>query len=144
MMAKPLFRAFATASFVLGMIATENPYSFSLPLFGIFFISVACGNSLGGLLLSRGALVLGECSFGIYLLHGIVLDTLFVDAGGLDKLTTLALPLLLPVSAVLVTLITPATYLLVERPAMRLGKSIAHWLGKRRSEVDIRVTDVAS
>lgn len=142
-MSKPLFANFATAALLLGMVATETPNAISLPLFGIFFISVSCGNSLGGLLRSRGALVLGECSFGIYLLHGIVLDTLFVDAGALDELTTLALPLLLPIAAVALTLVTPAAYLLVERPAMRQGKALAHWLAGRHTKLDIRELDVA-
>jgi peptidoglycan/LPS O-acetylase OafA/YrhL len=77
--------------------------------------------------------VLGECSCGIYLLHGIALDILFVD---LDlphtDFPTTAFPLFLPIVVTAVILITPLTYLLVERPAMRQGKELAKWLAGRR------------
>jgi peptidoglycan/LPS O-acetylase OafA/YrhL len=43
----------------------------------IFFIIVACGNDLFGLLRHKASIVLGEISYSIYLLHGIMLWVTF-------------------------------------------------------------------
>ena len=57
--------------------------------------------------------MLGECSYGIYLLHGILLSLLFVDAAALTgSLTAGHLLILLPFAATAVVLVTSATYLL--------------------------------
>jgi peptidoglycan/LPS O-acetylase OafA/YrhL len=111
---------------------TPTPYTVALPLFGLFFTCVACGNSLGGLLRTRGALLRGECSYGIYLLHGLVLSVLFTDAAAsIGPIATDRLPALTPLAAIAVTLITPVTCLLVERPAMRAGSRLAKlWTGR--------------
>jgi peptidoglycan/LPS O-acetylase OafA/YrhL len=147
-LSKPYVAVIAAAGLLLGMATTAEPYFFSLPLFGFFFICVACGNGFGGILRSRGSYVLGECSFGIYVLHGIVLDVLFVDAGAILKpLGLTALPLLAPVAAVVVALVTAATFLLVERPAIQTGKRFSRWLALKRAvpgRVDALQTDEAS
>jgi peptidoglycan/LPS O-acetylase OafA/YrhL len=111
----------ALGCLVIGMISTATPYGATLILScGFFFICVACGNDLAGLLRTRGSLVLGECSYGIYLLHGIVLSLLFVDGkSAIASLSASELPTLLPLVAICVTGITGLTYLLVERPAIR-------------------------
>jgi peptidoglycan/LPS O-acetylase OafA/YrhL len=111
----------ALGCLVIGMISTAKPYGPTLILScGFFFICVACGNDLAGLLRTRGSLVLGECSYGIYLLHGIVLSLLFVDGkSAIASLSASELPTLLPLVAICVTGITGLTYLLVERPAIR-------------------------
>ena len=134
----------ACAALVVGMVTTSSPDAISIPLFGAFFISVVCGNSLGGLLHRRSALVLGECSFGIYLLHGILLDILFVDTGALGTMTASHLSLMLPMAAILPVLITPVTYLLVERPAIRQGKAFAAWVAATRIRMGIEPVDMAS
>jgi peptidoglycan/LPS O-acetylase OafA/YrhL len=43
----------------------------------IFFFIVACGNDLFGLLRQRASILLGEISYGIYLMHGIILWFVF-------------------------------------------------------------------
>ena len=96
------------------------PYSFAvLLLLGLFFTCVACGNALGGVLRTPGALVLGEISFGIYLLHGFVLWSLFTAFG------RLALPLIFPLAAVVTVPIAALAHLLVERPGIRIGAMMA-------------------
>lgn len=116
----------AAISLGVGMIGFQDPYGWAMPLFGIFFACVACGNDMGGLLRTRGALVLGECSYGIYLLHGILLSLVFVDAGWLTGLLGAdQVPVLLPLVAVLMVVATSITFLLVERPAIRAGRWVA-------------------
>ncbi|ACL56454.1 acyltransferase family protein [Methylobacterium nodulans] len=116
--------AVAVLALALGMVTARTPYGSALPLFALFFVCVACGNALFGVLRTRGALVLGECSFGIYLLHGVVLSVAFVDAGA-ERLAPEIVPALLPLAAVAVTMVTPLTFLIVERPALRLGALLA-------------------
>jgi peptidoglycan/LPS O-acetylase OafA/YrhL len=129
----PLAGLAAIGALLVGMATTQFPYDVSLPLFAFFFICVACGNSLGGALSTRGALILGECSFGIYLLHGILLDVLFVDAqDALLKVETAELPLLLVGVLVLLALAAQVTYRLIELPAMRGGRSLNRLLERPR------------
>lgn len=135
MLRAPATAIAAAAALGIGMTVAQTPYNFAMPLFGFFFTCVACGNSMGGLFRSKGALVLGECSYGIYLLHGIVLSLLFVDAAALIRsIRTEQLPFVLPLAAVAIALVTPITYLLVERPAIRAGSRLAkRWTGRRLS-----------
>jgi len=122
----PFAAVIATALLAVGMIGFASPHEAGLPFFAAFFLCVAAGNDFGGVFTSRGALVLGECSFGLYLLHGLVLNVLFVDlAGWSHQLSSQGLPLLMPVVAVPVVLLAAASFLLVERPAIWLGARLA-------------------
>lgn len=132
----PAAAVLALASLAVGMILFRTPKDVALPLFAFFFVCVAAGNSLFGLLTARPSLVLGECSYGVYLLHAIVLSVLFVDAAPiLNHVPTAALPVLLPAVAVFVVLVTSSTYLMIERPAIALGVE----LGKRAAWLETRL-----
>jgi peptidoglycan/LPS O-acetylase OafA/YrhL len=134
----------ASGALVAGMTLTAVPYGGSLPLFAMFFICVAGGNNFHNVLQSRGALVLGECSFGIYLLHGLCLDALFSTGTAIAyQVSTVMLPLFLVLLALIVPLIAAATYLAVERPAMRLGRSLASWLAGKRVKTPAQELDLA-
>lgn len=129
----PMATIIAAAALGFGMIFAPTPYTFAMPLFAFFFTCLACGNGLWGLMRTKGSLVLGECSYGIYLLHGIMLNLLFVDAAPLvDMIALNQLPLILAIAAIAVTLVTPFTYLLIERPAIRAGvRLVKLWTGRR-------------
>lgn len=120
-----------------GMLLFEEPFARGLPLFGFFFTCVACGNDFGGVLRLRGALVLGECSFAIDLLHGIALSIMFEDMPGASRaLSTTALPMLMPLVALIVVPIACVLHLVLERPSIQLGHSIRRrWAGGRRVAV---------
>lgn len=128
------------------MLLFHEPYGV-VPLiaFALFFTAVACGNALGGALATRGALVLGECSYGLYLLHGILLALTFVEGRRVvDALPVAWVGVLLPFLAILAVLITATTYLLVERPGIRAGKRLASWwTGRGRPVVSTAELDVA-
>lgn len=130
----PAAGALAAAALVLGLTTAPTPYGLpQMALLGLFFLAVAGGNGFGGLLRFRGALALGECSFGIYLLHGIALSLLFVDGAGLlQSLGTEQLPALLPPAAVLVVGVTLFTYVCVERPMIAVGSRIARAVTRPR------------
>lgn len=91
-------------------------------LLGLAFALIACGNTLGGLLTHALSRTLGEMAYGIYLLHGLFLYTLFVYVLKLPLARSLpplqfwwvvgaALPLLIALCY--------GAYRLIEQPAMR-------------------------
>jgi peptidoglycan/LPS O-acetylase OafA/YrhL len=129
-----LVAAPAGVCLAIAMVSAPTPFGpVQIALYGFFFICVACGNDLAGLLRTKGSLVLGECSYGIYLLHGIVLSLLYVDGAlAIQGLSTIGLPALLPFIGIAIACITPITYLAIERPAIRTGSAIAKlWFDKR-------------
>ena len=76
----------ATILLAAAMLWAPHPDD-PLPLacYACFLLCVACGNRFFGLFATRGALVLGEASFGIYMLHGIVLDLVFTPLWAADR-----------------------------------------------------------
>lgn len=135
----------AITCLLIGLVRAPTPYGYiQFLLYGAFFTIVACGNDLGGILRTKASLLLGECSYGIYLLHGTVLSVLFVDGAPLTRhLATSQVPMLLPLACLAVLCITPVTYLLVELPAIQAGKRMARRLSGRRirtSDMRVEVT----
>jgi peptidoglycan/LPS O-acetylase OafA/YrhL len=124
----------AVSALVGGMAIWPEPFGWGQVFFALFFLCVACGAGLGGILRQSGALVLGECSYAIYLLHGTALAALFRWAPGLVHAMPLQLApaLMLAVTAVVVP-VAAAAHLAVERPMMRRGKT---WGKALRSLLD--------
>lgn len=121
----------ALASLAFAIIVFKSPLDLAWPFLAFFFVAVACGNDMGGLLRSRAAVVLGECSYGMYLMHGMLLFLLFTHGKALtDPVSTAFLPLFLPLLAMLLVPLVSTTYLLIERPGMKTGHSLARRLRK--------------
>jgi peptidoglycan/LPS O-acetylase OafA/YrhL len=140
----PYVSVIAAASLVIGMTSAQMPYAYALPLFGFFFLCVACGNSMGGLLRTEGSLVLGDCSFGIYLLHGIFLNLLFVDAARyITALPTYSIPYLMPLAAITVLIFAGIAHVLVERPAITLGAVLTKSRRHRRQSREAPNLEIA-
>ena len=104
---------------------------------------VAVGNSLFGLLEMPFVRRLGTMSYSIFLLHGIVLYTLFMLVLGVGRLAVLGpLPFALLVAAVLpvVLLVAHASQRWIESPAMRglphIVAALRRW--RRSPQVDRR------
>jgi peptidoglycan/LPS O-acetylase OafA/YrhL len=87
----------------------------SAVLMGCFFYIVASGNTLGGLLTSRPARVLGTVSYSLYLLQGLVLfaGRSLVRLKGADPAT---IGLFETVCGLALTLVSFATYRWIEHP----------------------------
>lgn len=143
-LSKSVYTLPAIFSLAIAMTVTNSYSVFSLPFMGFFFICVACGNRIFGLLDNKASLIISECSFGIYLLHGIFLDILFEDIriGG-TSLDTALLPVFLPIVSFVVILATASTYLMVERPAIQRGKAFARWLTGHGRGLGAQQTNVA-
>jgi peptidoglycan/LPS O-acetylase OafA/YrhL len=128
----------------LGAMATAvlccpTAYEFKASLLlSIAFALMAGGNSLWGTLVSPAARILGEMSYSIYLLHGIVLFVTFNFIVGLDASKALdpRMYWLLVVSIIPpLVFLCSVTFKLIERPSIQLEPIALHWLRSRRTTV---------
>jgi peptidoglycan/LPS O-acetylase OafA/YrhL len=107
----------------------------TLALLGLVFMLIACGNSLFGLLLHPASRLLGEMAYSIYLLHGLLLFTLFHFVLGADR-PGAALPPAAHWAWVLalapcVVLVSHASFRCIEAPAMRATAAVTRALRRR-------------
>ena len=88
-----------------------------------FFIVVSCGNNLFGILTWRPCLLLGQISYSIYLLHGLLLFTVFYIIIGLgnshDLLPTFIYWMLICILCVFLIIMCSITYCYIERSAIK-------------------------
>ena len=110
-----------------------DPFNFlGLVCLTIFFIAIASGNTLFGLLRLHSALWLGEASYSIYLCHGILLWIAiknFVPRISGFQYSTVWFVASAICLAPLLILFSSSSYLLLERPFIALG----HRLSKPRA-----------
>lgn len=118
----------AVLSLIIVMVFVKNAYKiYPVFLLSIFFIVVSSGNALFLALKSKPAIWLGEISFSIYLLHGVLLwiftHKIFVffssNSTQMLALSMLGLSVLLVVAASI-------TFLILEKNGIRLGRAVAH------------------
>lgn len=99
------------------------------------FLLIASGADLFGLLSSRAAGRLGAISYGVYLLQGLVLTTLFA-APGLRRFA-LGAPLqywaVLALAAILLLLVATIAHVAIEQPGIGAGRRFAAWLAGLRA-----------
>jgi peptidoglycan/LPS O-acetylase OafA/YrhL len=86
-----------------------------IAMMGLFFYIVAAGNTLGGLLVSRPARVLGTISYSLYLMQGIVLFAVR-SVMSLKGATPEKIWLYFSVCGVALVLVSLATYRWIEHP----------------------------
>ena len=93
-------------------------------MISVLFIFIAAGNTLFGLLSLRASVVLGEISYSIYLLHGIILYVIFTAHSPVslsDLLVDEFMYFMPPISAIIV-LVSAFTYLYIEKPSIEFGR----------------------
>jgi peptidoglycan/LPS O-acetylase OafA/YrhL len=137
--------AVTLADLLAAMAMSPDPCGLpQLFIYRAFFTAVACGNSMFGLLSAPAARVIGEASFGIYLLHGTVLALLFEEGAPLlGHIPTGLLPALLPLAFAATLAAAGTTFLLLERPAMQFGKRLANSLPGARARLRPEQVEVA-
>lgn len=103
-----------------------------IALLSVFFAVIASGNTMFGLLKMRSALWLGEISYSIYLCHGLILwavmQKIVPRMSGYDHSTKWFVASAIGIAPVVV-LLCSASYLLVEKPLIGIGRR----LSKRKS-----------
>jgi peptidoglycan/LPS O-acetylase OafA/YrhL len=98
----------------------------------VFFVVIASGHDLWRLLRLPGLLWLGDISYSVYLLHGLLLWTVFQH--GLPHALAISAPVYLGaslVNGVVLVLAASAVFLVVERPAILAGKRWYKRLSRR-------------
>ncbi len=121
------FRLIAAASAML-LLYFENAHGFLPILLSlVLFLGVAGGLSGWGFLQSRPALWLGDISYGMYLIHGLIL---WLTLSALKKYNLLAgidllqYSLIILICGGIVTAIASISFAFVERPALKFFKKL--------------------
>ncbi len=98
----------------------------AIALFGAMFYLVVCGADLFGILLIRPVRRLGNISYGIYLLQGLVLTVYFSFAA--TQASALASPLghwvAVMICAVLLLIVATVAHAMIERPGIDAGRRV--------------------
>ncbi|HBT6038660.1 hypothetical protein [Klebsiella pneumoniae] len=97
---------------------------FSIIILLLFFIAIVCGNNLFGALTLKGARLLGEISYSIYLIHGCVIFSIFILMNKFSGLSLSEYLILMPFVTIAVVFISSLTYRFIEAPCINIGKKI--------------------
>jgi peptidoglycan/LPS O-acetylase OafA/YrhL len=100
-------------------------------LLAVGFCVVAGGNSLGGILVSRICRTWGSASYGIYLLHGLILFFAWHIVLSVDLVQAWPLTfywIAIAVLSVILVWLSYACHVFIERPAMSQVQRVRGWL----------------
>jgi len=134
----------STAAVLLLLIALYATSPLSLlqaVALGLLFTLVASGNSIFGLLTCRPCRLLGEISYSVYLLHGLLLYIAFtlVFPNAIGRLSLGEYMAVMPLLTIVVVLVSTQTFKFVEDPMIRLGKYRA---SKHISHQNLKITEL--
>lgn len=125
---------------VLGLLAatatlTTTAYTpLAVAMLSVAFVLIACGNDLFGCLSAAASRMLGEMTYSIYLLHGLLLSFVFRWIVGLPELATWSIAahwcLVLALSVPLI-LLSYASYCWIEAPAQAAAPALTAWLKRK-------------
>jgi peptidoglycan/LPS O-acetylase OafA/YrhL len=129
---RPVAAVLAVACIGLTVTLFSTAYEpLPIGLLAVAFVIVACGNSLFGALTSGVSRMLGDMSYSIYLLQGIILffaygfDNRAYDAAALTPTQHCFVGIACVPTLVFVSF---ATYRLIEQPAMRRVPRVISWM----------------
>ena len=130
--------ALAVALCCLLMLFTQFPTTlgiFQVLLLGTLFCVLSVGSTFGKILRAKPVRRLGEISYSVYLLHGLILTGVFsidgVRAHALES--NVSYWLIIALCGLLLLLIATLSFILIERPGIRLGKVVAGRFADARS-----------
>jgi peptidoglycan/LPS O-acetylase OafA/YrhL len=125
----------AVACVVIGVSCCHSAHNFkALVLLSVAFAIIACGNSLFGLLTHAMSRTLGEISYSIYLLHGIVLFVAFnfiIDPIHAASLSALQHWSVIFICSPVLVFLGFTAFRLIEAPAMRRTPYVTAWIHLR-------------
>ncbi|WP_309736450.1 acyltransferase [Chamaesiphon sp. OTE_75_metabat_556] len=94
-------------------------------MISLFFIPIVLGNDLFGVFSLKSSILLGEISYSIYLLHGIVIYLAFsvLKIAVLKNISLQEYLIFMPVMCVAVILISALTFISIEKPSIDFGRT---------------------
>ena len=100
-----------------------------MPAFGLLFAVVATtmGLGAGGYLVNPAIRHIGKVSFSAYLIHFSLLGSVTAFAHRLGVTGAWSLAVILPALVLATTIIATVTFLLIEQPAINLGRRVVKW-----------------
>jgi peptidoglycan/LPS O-acetylase OafA/YrhL len=126
-----LMSTLSLSLFILLLVYPNAFDSIHILMMSILFFLVAIGNSMFGIFSTRAAIVLGEISYSIYLLHGIILYIIFTELSPIDisDFTIQEFMFFMPILSIVVVVISTITFLTIERPFIQVGRKfkISHF-----------------
>lgn len=131
------FQIIALASLSFMMIFPDSGAAPVLLASMLFFLAVIGGCSFFGILKSPAAVWLGDISYGIYLIHGMVLWITFNTTKHIYTITSLNSPIFLLIllgMGATVMLIATASYLYLENPMISRGKALSRKFIPKKSQ----------
>lgn len=99
----------------ISFVALRNDVFYSLDTIGylaLFFIPVACGNSIFGLMKLQILKMVGLISYSIYLMHGVILNIVYLTFSKLGYMTSTIIAL------ILIALTCTFSYIYIEKRYM--------------------------
>lgn len=92
----------------------------------LFFVVIALGNTMFGLLEKKSSILLGEISYSIYLIHGLIIYILFSYFNVIDltSISSIEHTYMFPILIILIIACATLTYLYIEQPSIKLGKKV--------------------
>ena len=115
----------------MSLVAASMAYNKTLDtlhmiICGLMFYCLISGFSRFNIFSNKASAILGEISYSIYLLHGMILYGLFYTHNTFSWLATMPKSyflVIIPSISVLVVIISHLTYRFIERPGLALAKS---------------------
>jgi peptidoglycan/LPS O-acetylase OafA/YrhL len=134
---------------LLAATVTLTPTAYTpaaVGMLSVAFLLIACGNDLFGLLSSAASRMLGEMTYSIYLLHGLLLSFVFQWVVGIPELATWSVTahwcLVLVVSIPLI-LVGYASHRWIEAPAQAAAPTVTAWLKRKTASLLVHVRRIA-
>ena len=123
--------ALVTCTLCMAVLLFDTAKHFAVVmLLSLTFLAIASGNTFGGLLTTRTARILGEISYGIYLLHGFVLFVAFELIVGRERASMLSPTMHWTIAALctpIVVLLSYAAFRTIEAPSLKATERVTAW-----------------
>ena len=109
----------------------------------LIFIAIAGGNDLFGILNAKVSRLLGQISYSLYLLHALILSTVFrFILPSANTYSILQFWCVIVVCSMVVTVVCSLTYFFIERPCLENSAKIARYLKGNAHRKRQQVTDM--
>ena len=132
---RKVFAGVAVACLVATVSYCRSAYEpTALVLLSVAFVIIACGNSLFGLLTSGASRTLGQMSYGIYLLHGMILFITFnmiLDRKHAASLSAWEHWSIIAVCSLVLVCVSHGAFRLIEAPAISSTSTVTAWIHRR-------------